>query len=379
MPIVKSLYNLESPFLFDAEAERLFLEAMRASFNNHYNGCDYFKKLCELKNFTSESLKEFGDIFDIPYIFVNTFKERELISVAENRIKLELTSSGTGGQKSRIALDKISLERILKIVRNVYSALGMVDDSRRVNYICFTYDPKVAKNLGSAFSDKALTSLAPAKEIYYAIQFDKSKNDFFLNEDGVKRQIIKYSRDRKTPLRILGFPAFIYKILSELKCEAGRRFNFSPRSFVMTGGGWKGQADKEIEKSLFKAEVGEILGIPPQNVRDLFGMVEHGIPYVECAESNMHIPIYSRARVRHPLCGTDAGYDTSGVLHLYTPYINSVPSISLLCTDKAILRRDCPCGIEGDYIELLGRGGITKHKGCAVQAAELLLAKKTDG
>jgi phenylacetate-coenzyme A ligase PaaK-like adenylate-forming protein len=379
MPIIKSLYNLESPFLFDAEAERLFLEAMRASFNNHYNGCDYFNKLCALKNFSPESLKKFDDIYQIPYIFVNTFKERELISVAESRVKLELTSSGTGGQKSRIVLDKISLDRILKIVRNVYGALGMVDDSRRVNYICFTYDPEVAKNLGSAFSDKALTSLAPAKEIYYAIQFDKAKNDFFLNEDGVKRQIIKYSRDRKTPLRILGFPAFIYKILAELKSETGRCFNFGPRSFVMTGGGWKGQADKEIEKRRFKTEVGEILGMPPENVRDLFGMVEHGIPYVECAESNMHIPIYSRARVRHPLSGADAGYGAPGVLHLYTPYINSVPSISLLCTDKAVLRRDCPCGIEGDYIELLGRGGITKHKGCAVHAAELLLAKKTDG
>lgn len=371
-----TLYDLKSPFAFDEKASELFFSAMLESFVNHYYGCNYFYRLCVEKNFSPSSLNEFEDIYKIPYIFVNTFKERELISVPEEKVKLELTSSGTGGQKSRIVLDNLSLNRILKIVRSVYGALGMVDEKNEVNYICFTYDPKVAKNLGSAFSDKALTGLAPAKEIYYAIQFDRAKNDFFLNEEGVKKQIIKYSRDKKRPMRILGFPAFIYKILTQLKKEAGSAFNFGAKSFVMTGGGWKGEADKEIEKHRFKREVGEILGMPPENVRDLFGMVEHGIPYVECAASNMHVPVYSRAVVRHPLSHRDLGYDAAGVLHLYTPYINSVPSISLLCTDKAVLRKNCACGIEGDYIELLGRGGITKHKGCAVHATELLLDKK---
>lgn len=372
----KTLYELKAPFAFDDNAAGLFQEAMLESFVHHYYGCNYFYRLCCERNFSPSSLVEFDDIYRIPYIFVNTFKERELISVPEEKVKLELTSSGTGGQKSRIVLDKLSLDRILKIVRAVYGALGMVDDKNEVNYICFTYDPKVAKNLGSAFSDKALTGLAPAREIYYAIQFDRAKNDFFLNEDGVKKQLVKYSRDKKRPVRILGFPAFIYKILTELKEETGASFNFGPRSFVMTGGGWKGQADKEIEKSRFKREVGEILGMPPENVRDLFGMVEHGIPYVECANSNMHVPIYSRAAVRHPLSHRILGYDSPGVLHLYTPYINSVPSISLLCTDKAVLRKNCGCGIEGDYIELLGRGGLVKHKGCAVRATELLLDGK---
>ncbi len=375
MSAVKSLYNVGDPFLFDEKAGALFLKAMRESFNAHYSGCDFFRKLCVANNFDINCLNLFSDIYDIPYIFVNTFKERDIVSIPESSVKLELTSSGTGGRKSRIVLDKISLERIVKIVRKVYDALGMCDPEREVNYICFTYDPRAAKNLGTAFSDKVLTSLAPANEIYYAIQFDKAKNDFFLNENGVKQQILKYARDKKRPIRILGFPAFIYKTLIELKKETGRNFKFGSGSFVLTGGGWKGEAGQEIEKFRFKSVIGEILGMPPENVRDLFGMVEHGIPYVECRLSNMHVPVYSRAVVRHPLSGRILGYGTAGVLHLYTPYINSTPSISLLCTDKAIIRKNCRCGIPGDYIELLGRGGIVKHKGCAVHAAELLLSK----
>jgi len=143
----------------------------------------------------------------------------------------------------------------------------------------------------------------------------------------------------------------------------------------MAGGGWKGQQDKEIEKSRFKKDVGKILGIPPENTRDCFGMVEHGIPYVECERSNFHVPVYSLAVIRDPLTGADLGYDSTGLLHLFTPYINSFPSISLLCTDKAVLRKGCGCGRAGDYIELQGRGGLVKHKGCAVHASELFLKR----
>lgn len=373
----KSIYDLKTPFDFDDEAKRLFVEAMRESFSSHYDGSPFFKTLCLNADFDISKIKKMGDIYDIPYIFVNSFKELEILSIPEEKIKLELTSSGTSGQRSRIVLDDISLKRILKIVKNIYGALGMVDDNTPVNYICFTYDPRVAKNVGTAFSDKVLTGFAPKKEVYYAIQYDKAKNDFFLNEKGVKAQILKYSKDRKTPVRIIGFPAFIHKILTEMRAELGKDFKFSEKSFVMTGGGWKGQQDKEIPKMEFKKEIGAILGIPPENIRDLFGMVEHGIPYVECECSNMHIPIYSVAVIRDPLTMNIMGYGKPGILHLYTPYINSVPSISLLCTDKAVLHKDCPCGRKGDFIELLGRGGTTKHKGCAIHANELL-TKKAD-
>jgi hypothetical protein len=33
---------------------------------------------------------------------------------------------------------------------------------------------------------------------------------------------------------------------------------------------------------------------------------------------------------------------------------------------------ECDCALGGPTLELLGRAGVTKHKGCAVKAAELL-------
>lgn len=372
---MQTLYDLNNPFDFNDNVKALFFIEMKKTFKNHYENCAYFNNLCKISNFSLDNLKTFDDIYTIPHIFVNTFKERSIISISDDKIKLTLTSSGTSGQKSQIVLDKLSLNRILTIVEKIYDFLGMVDKTQKTNYICFTYDPKKAKNLGTAFSDKVLTSFAKINKIYYTIQYDNQKKDFYLDENKVKEKIIKYSKE-PYPIRILGFPAFIYKIVTTLHKETGLTFNFGPKSFILTGGGWKGEADKEISKLQFKTEISQILGIPPENIRDMFGMVEHGIPYVECKNGNMHVPIYSRVIIRHPLTLQNLGYDNPGILHLYTPYINSVPSISLLCTDKAILRKNCNCGIDGDYIELLGRGGITKHKGCAIQAAELFLNKQ---
>jgi hypothetical protein len=100
-------------------------------------------------------------------------------------------------------------------------------------------------------------------------------------------------------------------------------------------------------------------------------MVEHGIPYVDCEYGHLHVPIYSRAHVFDPLTYEIKDYDEEGLLTLFTPYINSYPSISLLTTDKAVVKNDCPCG-RGPYIDLKGRAGKVKHKGCAIVALDKL-------
>ena len=112
--------------------------------------------------------------------------------------------------------------------------------------------------------------------------------------------------------------------------------------------------------------------IPQQNVRDLFGMVEHGIPYVDCEHGNLHVPIYARARVLDPESLKSLEDGEVGLLHLMTPYLSSYPSISLLTTDKAVIDNNCPCGRPGKTFKILGRAGLAKHKGCAIKALDLL-------
>lgn len=338
----------------------------------HRGHCPDFASFLDLKDFPRDA-EAGGSSFDpasIPPLFVTIFKERRLISIPEDRIKLELTSSGTGGQRSAIFLDQRSYRRILRIVDAIFDSLGMLDRGERVNYLCFTYDPRIAKNVGTAFSDKILTGLTRRASVFYTIRWRPETESFEFDLPATVRRLRSYAA-RPEPVRILGFPAHLWRVLDELEAK-GVRLNLGPRSFIITGGGWKMDRDREVSKELFKQRVADVLGMPAENVRDLFGMVEHGIPYVDCEHGRLHVPIFARAQVLEPETLQPMPVGEPGLLHLMTPYLSSYPSISLLTTDRAVIERDCPCGRAGETIRILGRAGVAKHKGCAITALELL-------
>ncbi|MDQ7822822.1 MAG: acyl-protein synthetase [Candidatus Eremiobacteraeota bacterium] len=373
---VRDLIGTKEAFHFSPERDMLFLKAMQRAFSFHYARCGPYRKLCDLRGFTPRALRRFEDIPSIPYLFVTIFKERKLTSVPDEKIALVLTSSGTTGQKSATYLDKVSLSRIRKIVWNIYESFQMADRKEKVNYLCFTYDPYVAKNLGTAFSDRLLTGLTSVNRAVYTITW--REGEFSLDRDLCRRTLERFQKS-PYPMRILGFPSFLYDVLEEAVRLRGKPFHFGERTFLITGGGWKTLGDKEVPKSLFREEVSRWLGIPPENIRDLLGMVEHGVPYCECERGNFHVPLYSRVYIRHPRDLRILPYGEPGIMHLVTPYLHSFPAISLLTTDVAVLHRECPCGRNGPYIELVGRGGVRKHRGCAIAALDVLEKSKEGG
>jgi hypothetical protein len=67
------------------------------------------------------------------------------------------------------------------------------------------------------------------------------------------------------------------------------------------------------------------------------------------------------------------GFDEPGFLSFVTPLITSAPLASVLMGDLAVLRdgRQCGCGIESPWFEVLGRAGVSRMRNCAVSADEL--------
>lgn len=368
---VDRLLNQEQAFDYSSKADFLFLKAMQSAFSLHYNNNNIYKKLCRKFFFTKDSIKSMRDISSIPHIFVNVFKERKLLSIPPEKVSLVLTSSGTKGKKSKMYLDDNSLKRIRKIVKNIYNSYGMYNKSQKVNYLCFTYDIKFARNLGTAFSDELLSSLTDINNIYFAIQYDRNKKDFYLDKESCFKILEKY-QEEGLPVRMLGFPSFLYEVVNEAVQRRKKFFKFNPESYILTGGGWKTLQDKEIPKDKFRHWAKRNLGIPVENVRDLYGLVEHGIPYSECEYGRMHIPIYSRAYIRDPGTLKLLGYDKVGLIHLVTPYLTTLPAISILTGDFGKIKKSCRCARNAPVLEITGRAGITKHKGCAVSALDIL-------
>jgi phenylacetate-coenzyme A ligase PaaK-like adenylate-forming protein len=364
MKATEQLLNSD-PFDYSVASQKLFLESFKENASHHYAKHPFTRRLWDKLGFHPSQLQTEDDLALVPGTMVHLFKEHELCTVLRRDLVLTLTSSGTGGQKSQQFLDRTSLENVKKLAFNIHRALGMAS-SREYNYLCFTYDPQVANDLGTAFTDELLTNFTGKKEVYYAIQWDEKKQDFVLNEEGVVETLKRFAASGIST-RIVGFPALLFEVIEKHNIK----LNLGQDSWLQTGGGWKGKADKEIPKKDFRKFIYDRLGIPENNQRDLFGMVEHGIPYVDCIEGNLHIPNFARVYVRSPHDLSLRPKGEKGLLHFLCSYNFSYPAPSLLTTDYGRVGT-CSCGIKGDTLILEGRAGISKHKGCALKALELL-------
>jgi len=356
-------------FAHGRAADGLFAQAMRQSAKIHYKKCPEFRGIWEKAGFSPEKIRSAGDLKKIPFIFVTAFKERRLISTPEKDAVLTLTSSGTSGQKSMIVLDETSLLRVRRIAWRVFDALGMADEAE-TDYLCFTYDPRAAKNLGTAFTDELLTGLTETGEVFYAIKPDGG-GGFYFDSEGALSALERFEK-RGRPSRILGFPAHALSLCEKFRRENGRNARLNPESWVITGGGWKDNQDRAVDKNAMRALLAESLGLSAGQVRDLFGMVEHGVPYVDCPLGKFHVPVYGKIFVRHPATLEPLGFGERGLLQFMTPYLSSYPSISLLSSDFGWLEEKCSCGLKGPVMHVAGRAGVKKLKGCAVSAATLL-------
>lgn len=366
--VVERLVEL-SPFDYSKTSKDLFLEAMRYTALYQCDKSNFLKAFYKHLKFNPKSIKSECDLFKIPYIFVNAFKERDLTTLRDSEIVLELKSSGTTGQRSRIQLDMNSLLRVRRMAWNVFDSLGLCDLENKYGYICLTYDPGFAGDIGTAWTDMLLTSFTKTEEVFYCFKWDNTKNDFYFDIDGSINKLREYE-EKNIRVRILGFPAFVLKLTQEYKRFFGRYPKLNANSFVITGGGWKTLENEAVDKSTFRKMLADNLSIPVENIRDLFGMVEHGVAYVDCRLGNFHIPIYGKVIPRDPYTLKPLGYRRSGLLEFMTPYLTSYPSFVLLSTDWGELIESCECGLKGPVLKIHGRAGIKKHKGCAIAAIE---------
>ena len=82
-------------------------------------------------------------------------------------------------------------------------------------------------------------------------------------------------------------------------------------------------------------------------MRDFYGFVEHGVPYVTCAEGHFHVPIYGRVFIRDPLTLKLLPEGAVGLPQMLTAYNRAQPNISVLATDYAALHAELPVRAAG--------------------------------
>ena len=375
VPNLQRVYDFcagSDPYDHTPSMSQDFVCAMKEVLYHHVARSPLYAKLVERSGFDLDSFSSMEDIEKIPFVPAWVFKKYEILSMAKEDVYLHLTSSGTSGQKSQIFFDRPTIESAQRMVDYIFKYYQWITPHYPCNYLLYTYAPEGSGQLGTAYTDNFLCKYAPVQNIFYALR-NVGKEEHKFDLFGALDTLLKYEAE-KIPVRIFGFPAFLYFTLEHMKKINHRPLKLNPESLVFLGGGWKGHQDRAIAKKALYALAGEMLGIPDSRLRDGFGSVEHCVPYIECQNHNFHVPTWSRVIIRDVKTLKNIAMDRPGYINFISPYITSMPAHSVLMGDLGILRSKsgCSCGLDTHWFEVVGRAGVSKNKSCAMAASDLL-------
>ncbi|WP_394841315.1 hypothetical protein LZC95_30120 [Pendulispora brunnea] len=365
----EAICRIDEPLHWTPRKTELMVAACRELAIYHAANNGDIRSIYERHGFDPRSIREEADIARIPPLGVTAMKSYTIHTRPASECVLNLTSSGTRGQKTQIWFDQESLDRCQAQLTGQWAQEGLVSD-RPTNYLSFNYNPADAGNLGTAFADKNQQRFAPVARSYSTIR-KNAAGAWESRQDDILRILSEYEQEG-LPVRIFAMPAFLYETLLEMKAR-NLTMKLPEGSFVGTGGGWKAAEDKQISRAEFRATITERLGIPAEWIRDGYGMAEHCAPYIECKKHRLHVGAYTRVIVRDPATLAPLPNGQRGLIELVTPFNTMMPNLAILTTDLGRIDADaCDCGWQSPTFTVLGRGGITKHKGCALTANEIV-------
>lgn len=386
---VARLLEVAEPYRSDAELDALFVAALNQINAWHVDRLAPYARFWRAAG--APVIEHIDDLARQPFLHANLFKRHVLRSVAPADVQVELSSSGTSGAPSRMCFDEWSIRTVQRMDARTFEFFGWTSADAEVNYLIFGREPRPFAQgdvlSGAAFSSEYVCDFAPARSITYALRHNGVGQDGVgqdgaripaadthgFDEYGCVDALVRLSRDT-VPTRIFGFPAFLMFTLDRLRAIGAPPLRLPPGSLVLTGGGWKGHQDRHIAKDEVMRRIEQQLGVPPERVRDIWGSVEHPLPYYECDHHHFHVPTWARALVRSVRTLEVLPDGEPGFLQLVSPYITSSPAHSVLMADLASRHpaQACGCGLPTPWLVVHGRAGTSRNRSCAVAAAELL-------
>lgn len=366
---IQKLWVYKDPFDFEA-TEKKFIKSIKEITSYHYHNNGFYKVYLDMNDFNSDSINSIDDITKIPLIHANFYKTHTVKTAKDKDIILTLTSSGTTGQKSQMFYDQFTIFASDKSADTQFEKYDLISD-QPTNFLLYSYEPAKNVNVGTLRTRQMMRRYAVENELVYALKYTGDGHEFDLF--GCIDALLRFEK-QGLPVRLLGFPAFLYFTLEKMREMGYPPLKLNPKSLVMMGGGWKGFVDKQLSPYEFRTYIKERLGLSHECCRESYGAVEHGVAYIDCPNHHFHVPIYSRVFIRDVKTLEVLPYGKPGFLNVVSAMNTSVPVVSLLLGDLAILHdgESCGCNISTPWFEIIGRAGTSKNKSCAIAAAELL-------
>jgi hypothetical protein len=336
---------------FAPRDDSLFLREMSALSRWHLDNCSEYRRVWP-------NWQEARSVAELPYLHAGLFKHVTLETRAEGikHLRVLLSSSTTGGQPSRIALDERSSSLQERSTRTILAEF--VGSSPRP--LVVVDDPRALRRRGEV-SARIAAAMA-LRPLATEIQFLLTDSDPVV----VRWDSLLDVLNRSQELLVYGFTSILWQAwmgteppASVRKALAGKTIHF------VHSGGWKKLEAARIDRRQFDA--GLLTGLSDRSrVLDYYGLVEQvGVIFPLCEQGFQHVPRWADVVVRDPWT-LAALPEQPGLLQLLNVLAHGAPYHSVLTEDLGRLYPGpCPCGRSGRRFELLGRVPRAELRGCA--------------
>lgn len=334
-----------------AEKEAILLSKLSDLTKFHKERCPEYARLLHL--FYNDR-NRFSGITDIPYLPVNLFKTKELLSIPRDQVFKVLKSSGTSSSvPSKIFLDTETAQRQTMALANIMTSfLG----SKRLPMLVVDHSKVIQdRHSYSARGAAIVGMLSFGRDVCYALD-----ENMELNHKEIFHWLQKYQGQS---ILIFGLTFVIWKhFLSKLKLQ---EINI-PNGILMHTGGWKKMEEQSIDNKAYKNKLYEVTDI--RRCHNFYGMVEQvGSVFVECEHGYLHCPEFADIIIRDPKTWQECSKSSIGIIQALSILPTSYPGHSLLTEDLGALRGidDCPCGRKGKFFYVIGRAPQAEIRGCS--------------
>lgn len=349
----------------DEDLAALQFELIRRSFDYHFENNEFYRELASCAGFTPDSLKTEADLLNIPLIPVSAYKGQDshrLLSVGLTDVEHEMRSTGTSGVPSVARRCSQTVDGGVQSVYGMYREFLSISKGAGV-YLCPS-----TEEIPEMGMIKALNMLAGMLDTH---RFMVKK------EQMVPEDVVAQIREWSTFTRhIIGPPFLIHRFIAFLKAT-NTKLQLDPGSLVITLGGWKRFSGAMISRKEFNDECAEWLGIKPQNIRDIYALVESNIVAIEDERGVKHITPTARVSVRDPdNLGVEVSMGKPGQLAIYDPSNFTVPGF-LLTEDIVTLepKRDDDTRA-GQRMKYIMRAPASTEFGCCAVNLEKKMEKQ---
>lgn len=297
-----------------------------------------------------------NSFFNLPFIPVRLFKNLELKSIPDESVFKILNSSGTTSQNvSKIYLDK---QTALLQTRALASIITSFIGNQRLPMVIVDYK-NVLKNRNE-FSARGAGILGLSnfgRDHLYVLD-----NEMNFDIIEFKKFLRKFAGQK---ILFFGFTFMIWQYLLEALDRDKISFEI-PEGVLIHSGGWKKLSDRNINNTVFKTKISELLGI--KRIHNFYGMVEQvGGIYMECEYDYFHVPNFSEIVIRSTEDYESIPVGKTGLVQTISVLPSSYPGNSILTEDLGIItgKDDCKCGRKGAYFSILGRIPKAELRGCS--------------